>query len=190
MYILDADKFRNKIGTLGFTTDQELAAFLGVHRNTIQGYFSGRAVFKKNFEGMMSALGLDPLDFLTTPATKVKHLDQAIAKFIDQLSAEFSDLTFVLFGSRSRGQHQPYADLDIGVFCATGLVHKTYLTLRKAAARHGDDLPIFFDLVNLNGADQEFLKNISLDLKFLSGKREDWLKLKERCIHGKEIKAS
>lgn len=188
MYFLDTAKFRKKVRELGFRSFNDLASHLGLHRNTLLTYFSGKRLFKKGFEQMMESLGLDPIEYLALNEESGR-IDKLMAKFIDDLSRYFPEVTFVSFGSRAKGSAYSYSDWDIGVYSAGGLSHQQYLKIRNSAKELEDQLPIFVDVVNLSRASRSFLSQVANSWVFLTGKQRAWLELQEKATCENKRKA-
>ncbi len=182
MYILDKERFLSSLKKRGYKSIGLLANALGIHRNTIHHYLSGNGVFPENFEKIIRALDLDPRDILIDKECEdKKNFTEAIASVVDKLTSEFRDVSFILFGSRARGTAQKYSDYDIGIFSSKGVRHDTYLKILGRKDDLVEDLPFFVDIVNLNNADNEFLKIISRDWMFLTGKLKDWNEIRRKA---------
>ncbi|MBI4125528.1 MAG: nucleotidyltransferase domain-containing protein [Deltaproteobacteria bacterium] len=160
-----------------------LASHLGIHRNTIHHYLSGHSVFPAHLNKIFTALDLEPYEILRKkdPPT-IKRLEP-IADIIDQLERKFPHITFVLFGSRTRPRHHPYADWDIGVFSVEGIPHALYRQIKRELGERTENFPYPMDLTNLNRADREFLQNAARGWVFLGGRLKDWVILNQRTLH-------
>jgi predicted nucleotidyltransferase len=177
VHILNSRRFHKALKEKGYRTIGQFARSLDIHRNSIHYYLSGHGVLQKNFEKIIKALGLKVHEIIIDEEkAEVPGLEQ-IASLIDMLHMEFPDVTFVLFGSRSRGTAHKYADWDVGVFSDTGLTHESYRRIVQYKNVLVEDLPFFVDLINLNRADKYFLREVSKDWKFLTGKLNQWIKL-------------
>jgi predicted nucleotidyltransferase len=164
----------------GYRSIGALAKQLGMHRNTVHHYLSGNGVFPENLEKMLSALDLKPWDVLVEKREEPTLLLEPIAPLIDQLHREFPDVTFVLFGSRTRGRAHKYSDWDIGVFSEKGMSHEEYRRIALRADELAEDLPFMVEVVNLNRADSAFLRDASRGWKFLVGTMGDWIALERK----------
>lgn len=182
MYILDSQEFRRRLKEQGYPSIGALAKSLGIHRNTVYHYLSGNGVFPDALEKILLALKLEPTKALKQTGQTAVFKTEAIAPLIDRLHQAFPDVTFVLFGSRTRPKHHKYADWDIGVFSTEGLSHEAFLRIVFAKSELEEDSPYFIDLVNLNRAGKEFLSEISKDWMFLTGKRQDWIELNKKIV--------
>jgi predicted nucleotidyltransferase len=179
MYIINEEAFRNAMTQKGYHSIGELADTLKMHRNTVHYYLSGRAVFPQKLEQIFEALQVTPREILFNKEEKSNQWSK-LASLIDQLHTSFTDITFILFGSRARNAAHPYADWDVGVYCSKGLSHEGYRKIRRKTSDLAEALPFNIDIVNLNKADQAFLKEIAKDWRFLTGSLQDWLKLQEK----------
>ncbi len=181
MFIVDTERFHRALKEKGYRSVKELAENLGVHRNTIHHYLSGRAVLPAAFERIITALGVTPAEILVAKPEAKPLLHPGIATLIDQLHLEFPNVTFVLFGSRATGRAKKYSDWDLGVFSSDGIDHALY---RKIARRKDDlaeDLPYFVDVVNLSCADASFLREASRGWTYLTGLQQDWAELQRKA---------
>lgn len=181
MQIVDNKRFAKAMKDKGYSSIGEFAKRLGVHRNTIHYYLSGHGVFPQAFEKIMKALDLKPSDILIDDGISTGSSFEQIASLIDELHTEFPQVSFVLFGSRSRGEAAKYADWDIGVFSDKGLSHETYRRVVRRKNELIEDLPFFVDIVNLNRADENFLAEISKEWRFLAGRLSDWIKMQRKA---------
>lgn len=180
MYIIDEKRFKEALKEKGYKSIGALAKQLGMHRNTIHYYLSGSGVFPENLEKMFYALDLKPWDVLVEKKEEADLSLEPIASLIDQLHREFPDVTFVLFGSRTRGRAHKYSDWDIGVFSDKGMTHKLYRSIALRADELADDLPFVVEVVNLNRASAAFLRDASRGWQFLAGNLSDWITLERK----------
>lgn len=180
MHILDTKRFHEVLKEKGYRSIGEFAKSLGVHRNSIHYYLSGKGVFPEVIEKIFCELNLKPGDILVEESGGELELEN-IAPVIDKLHHEFPDVTFVLFGSRAKGTADKYSDWDIGVFAKKGVEHELY---RKIVGLKDDlieDLPFFVDIVNLNRADDYFLREASRHWLFLAGQLSDWIEIQRKA---------
>lgn len=177
MYTLNEAVFRQHLKEKGYRSYGELAQKLNLHRNTIQYYLSGHGVLPEKLEQILDALNI-PIEkaFVKFPEKKEMPFEK-IAPLIDDLLSAYPNCCFVLFGSRARNKHGKYADWDVGIYSKNGLPHAVYRDLIKKKNELMDRLPYLMDLVNLNQADSDFLKELSKDWIFLAGRAQDWLDL-------------
>ncbi len=184
MLVLNTAKFHEALKKRGYRSLGQFAHELGLHRNTIHHYLSGRSVIPEGLERILSGLSLRPGELLVEREEQ-SFLAEPIAALVDGLHSEFPQLTFILFGSRARGRAKKYSDWDIGVFSADVLPHSLY---RRVLGRKDDlaeNLPFFVDVVNLNNADSAFLKEASRHWRFLTGRQRDWIALQRKVADEK-----
>jgi len=182
MYVLDRKEFLNAVKNKGFKSIEALAKKLKIHRNTINYYLKGNGVVPNSLGKLLEALDLTPANAFIRKRSEIMIPQEPIANLIDQLHKKFHELSFVLFGSHTKGVTHKYSDFDIGVFKEGGLHHELFSDLLLAKNELEEDLPFFVDLVNLNNADPYFLRNISTSWMFLTGKQKDWINLKRRTL--------
>jgi predicted nucleotidyltransferase len=179
VHIIDAKKFRSTLKDKGFRSIGDLAKSLGIHRNTIHHYLSGHGVLPDSFEKIIQALDLKPADILIEEAEAKSPLIEPIAPLVDSLHQDFPDFTFILFGSRPRGTAHKYSDWDLGVYSSNGLTHNRYRKILRRKDELVENLPFFVDIINLNRADEYFLKEASRHWMFLAGKLTDWIEIQK-----------
>ena len=184
MYSVDHDRFIKALKLKGFRSIEELAQHLGIHRNTIHYYLSDHPIFPTNFSKMLAALELEPEQVIVKNPREPHLKYEAIAPTIDELHSQFPQVSFVLFGSRTREKHHHYSDWDIGVFSYAGLTYDEYLKIYQHADDLTEDFPYFVQMVNLNQANQSFLSEISKTWVFLVGRQQDWMTLQKKAYHG------
>lgn len=111
-------------------------------------------------------------------------LPELIAKALVDLSQIFSEVTFVLFGSRSRSNHKKFSDWDIGFISSKKMSHDQLLSFLCQADDFCADLIEEIDFIDLNRVDLEFHRANSQDYKFLLGNRHEFLNFKKKVSHG------
>jgi predicted nucleotidyltransferase len=181
MYVVDTKRFKQTLKNRGYGSIGELAEGLKIHRNTIHYYLSGHGVFPENFEKIIQALELKPHEILMEKSDEQLLSLEKIAPLVDNLHSEFPEATFILFGSRSKGTAGKYSDWDIGVTSKGKLSHETYRKIVRRKDELIEDLPYFVDLVNIDRADENFLKEISKHWLFLTGKFNDWIEIQRKA---------
>lgn len=182
MHILDSKRFYEALKKKGYRSIGEFAGSLGIHRNTVYHYLSGHGVFPENFEKIIRALDLRPRDTLIDKDNEaITSPLEYIAPLVDGLHLEFPNVTFILFGSRSGGTAQKYSDWDIGVFAAEGLPHDIFRKISRRKDDLAENLPFFVDLINLNRADDDFLRQASHHWMFLAGRVNDWIDIQRKA---------
>lgn len=179
MHILDREKLKTIARQRGFKNFSDLSDQLGLHRNTLQHYLAGRAVFPKSLENLFTRLQISPGEVLKKKPPEQGAYSLRIAQLTDQLHEKFPHLTFILFGSRARGTAQRYSDFDIGIYADKKITHADFVRFRSVANDLVEPLPFSVDWVNLTIAPQDFLMNIARDWRYLTGRQTDWLKLQE-----------
>ena len=180
MYILNKQLFNEALKKSKFKTIENLATELKIHRNTIHHYLMGASVIPKNLDKILRTLKIDLKSVI------IKNSQQNDLLFYDlvaKLQEKFPKLTFLLFGSRARGENHNYSDYDLGVYTTNKFEHKDFLKLLEMKDLLSEDLPFFIDLIDLTIADKKFLKVISNDWKLLSGNIKHMLEL-ERKVNG------
>lgn len=180
MYVIDPAKFKTRMKSSGFNSISDLSTALNIHRNTIHHYLSGNNIFSSKLDRIFTALDVKPADLIVKKETENPTYYEDIAQIIDVLSEFNKDITFVLFGSRSRTVHAKYSDWDIGLFKSPTLTHLEYIKLRVIGNEMAEKLPYNIDWVNLCNADQPFLNKIKPDVQFLGGKRTGWIQFLRR----------
>ena len=184
-FVLNRDVIQSAMAKKRIRGLSDLARRTGVHRNTL-----GRFIYRQlpvlpdSIARVFEELSVSPGDALKRIGDPSPSSTRAIvAEIADKLLAKHHEAAYVLFGSRARNDARKYSDFDIGVFSKDGLPLEKYLSLLDIKGGFEEDQPWFFDLVNLNNADSEFLKNIGPDLQFLAGRHGDWLALKAKCCN-------
>lgn len=179
MHIIDKRLFNEGLKKRGYKTIGEFAQSLGVHRNTIHYYLSGHGVFPEALERIISVLGLNFQDAIVKKEELASPIE-VITPVIDRLQADFSNVAFILFGSRAKGVSKKYSDWDIGVYRSGGLPHEVYREIVQKKNDLAEDLPFFIDIVNFNNADASFLREAAKGWSFLTGSLQSFSELKKR----------
>lgn len=181
MFIIDPVQFAHCLKGRGYASIADLARDLGVHRNTIHYYLRERPVFSHKLQKILDALHVDPAQLIVKKAaTPVALHTHEIATLIDELHAAFPQTTYILFGSRARGQARRYADWDVGVYSDEGLTHVEFRKIVRLKNELEEDSSYFIDLVNFNQADVDFLQRAAKHWMFLAGRQQDWLALQRK----------
>jgi predicted nucleotidyltransferase len=179
-YILDTSKVYSAMRVKGFKTLESLAKDLGVHRNTLLPYLTGKRALPDCLDRLLNLLDLTPGEALTkNNISKAQHALE-IAELISSLSMKAPDCSFVLFGSRARGTNRTYSDYDIGVYRKNGLAFKTISKLMDLCSEWNEKKHYDVNISNLNIADNDFLKEISKDWIFLGGDFTSWIELNNK----------
>jgi len=185
-YVLDRMAVTERMKALGFPNASRFAARIGVHRNTILGYFRGKSVLASAFLKIARALGRDPLELIVsagdTPAL-AEHFDE-IRPIIAALLRRNPGIAVVLLGSRAKGRAKAFSDWDLGVTRPAAPIRgDEFLALRRVAADLAEDLVRNVDLVNLDAAPDWFWEGLNYEPVFLDGDRESYSFLKG-MLHG------
>lgn len=176
-YILDPQVFTAALKAKGFHSLSKLAHTVGLHRNTISNYLNGAPVLPDALARIFAALDLAPAEALKPSIPQRGEPALRIAKLVDLLSAAAPKCVFVLFGSRARGKEKQFSDYDLGVFREDGVDFPLYSRLLDLTAEWNDTELTSVQLVNLASAEKSFLEAIATDILFLSGSRQEWLRL-------------
>lgn len=180
MYILDPIIVKSSLKSTNIKSVVNLAKRLDIHRNTVQYYLAGAPVLNLNLEKILDGLNLTPKTAFKKIENEIQDEKKIVIKLADTISNSLPlPLAIVLFGSRAKKTAHRYSDFDIGVYSKDGLSNKDFLKLHRYKDKFEDSSPYLVDLVNLNSINSEFIKNISADMKFLSGSGESWLMLKD-----------
>lgn len=182
MLFFDESKFHRALKEKGYRSLGQFAQELGLHRNTLHHYLSGRSVIPEGLERIIRGLDLRPGEILVEREEK-RFVAEPIAGLVDTLHSDFPQVTFVLFGSRALGRAKKYSDWDIGVFSADGLPHALFRRIVRRKDDLTENLPFLVDAVNLNNADKAFLREASRHWRFLTGRQKDWITLQRKASH-------
>lgn len=181
MFIIDSGKVLSRLKDLGFRSISDFAKSLGIHRNTIHYYLSGNAVLPQSLEKIIKALNLLPAEVLIEKKTNETMLPDEIAGLIDELHLKFPAITLILFGSRAKGKSHKYSDWDIGIYSSKNIDQETYRKILKMRDDFVENIPYSVDIVNLNRADANFLKEASNRWMFLNGLQKDWAEVNRKA---------
>jgi predicted nucleotidyltransferase len=185
-YILDRAAFDKQLRAQGFPNVSRFADRIGVHRNTILGYFRGKPVFSSAFLKVAHALGRDPIELIVPVgdmAAILEHFEE-VRPVIVALLRESPGITVVLLGSRAKGRAGTFSDWDLGVTRpATPIGGEEFLSLRRIADELIEDLVRNVDVINLDVAPDWFWEGLDYEPVFLDGNREGYLFLKG-MLHG------
>lgn len=181
MIVLNERALKEGIEQRGFPSVKAFAGHLGLHRNTVHNYLSGKPVISDALNKIAEFLDLGPAELFLRKVEE--HADQleALAPLIDQLAQAAANTCLVLFGSRARKSARRSSDFDIGVFSSEGIPHESFRKLRILKSDLEEKSPVSIDLINLNSATSEFIREISGDWQFLAGRRTEWCNLKKHA---------
>ena len=182
MFHIDGERLRRKMREKGFRSLTHLAKDLGIHRNSLHYFLSGRPVLPESVAKVLRRLDLAPADLIVSGGRDSFLVPEDVASVVDQLHLEFPEITFLLFGSRAEGRAQKYSDWDIGAYSRQGLPLNRFLRLVRRAEDLSESLAYFIQIVNLNRADAEFLQRVSRRWIFLTGRQGDWIQLQKESV--------
>ncbi len=161
-----------------FGTANRLADAIGIHRNSISNYLSGKCLLPDSVEKILNSLGVNSMDaFNVVSDSEQTEAQQVLANVIGGVVRRCPDSSIILFGSRARKKNRKYSDFDLGVLRDGPLSLKEWSDLRNIVDENTEDLPFQVDLVDLGRADEKFLSGISRDAKFLGGSPKYYLEL-------------
>lgn len=175
--VLDDTRLRREIHARGYSSARQFADAIGVHRNTVGSYLSGRAAMPGALGRILEALDLTPADVLSLSRRRRRVPGLAVADLVDRLSDQHPDLAVVLFGSRARGTAKRHSDYDLGVYCNTLLEFARFSRLLDQVGTWNAESLSTVQLVDLSRAGEDFLDSIADDLVFLAGSCSAWCDL-------------
>lgn len=179
-YAIDEDRFHEALKAAGYRSLSAFADDLGVHRNSLYHYLSGRtSIFPSVLSQSFEALGLDPREVIVPTAPSDYGLE-LIAPVVDGVLKRVEGACLVLFGSRAKGSHRRFSDFDLGLYAPSPISSEEYLPLLTLTDDLAEDLPVKVQLVNLSQAENDFLMGIVPDAQFLGGSLSAWLHLMKR----------
>ena len=175
--VLDEDRLRQEIQARGFASAKDFADAIGVHRNTIGHYLSGKAGLPSALARILAALDLAPAEVLSLSHRRRRVPGLALGDLLDRLMAAGPDLAIVLFGSRARGTAKPFSDYDLGVFRVRPLEFAQYSRLLDIVSGWNDESLSMVQLVDFTRVDAAFLSAAADDLAFVAGSFSAWCEL-------------
>jgi predicted nucleotidyltransferase len=185
-YVLDRQAVIHRLKERGYANVSRFAGRIGVHRNTMLGYFRGQPVFASAFLKIAQALGLDPLDLIIPDKNQTAALGplDEIRPLIAALLRQSPGITVVLLGSRAKGRANRFSDWDLGVTRPSAPINgKEFLSLRGIAADLSEDLVRPVDVINLDAAPGWFWEGVDYEPIFLYGDKDGYSFLKG-MLHG------
>ncbi len=172
--VLDTTRLQQEIHAHGFASLKDFADSVGVHRNTVGNYLSGKTALPDGLARILEALDLEPSEVLSLSVLRRHVPGLAVAGLIGSLHAAAHDAALVLFGSRAQGTAKRYSDYDIGVFRSEGLDFPTFSRLLDLVGEWNQESLLRAQLVDLTRADGPFLDSLAGDLQFLAGCHAAW----------------
>ena len=151
-----------------------MAEALGVHRNTIGNYLSGKAGLPQGLSRILDALDLAPAEVLSWDRRRRRIPGLAVSDLVGALHAEVPGAAFILFGSRARGDARRHSDYDLGLFSDAGLEFTLYSRLLDRVAEWNEESLLTAQLVDLTRAEPSFLSEVAEDAVFLAGSHAAW----------------
>ena len=171
--VLDSKRVQLEIRRRG-TSVKGLAETLGVHRNTIGNYLSGKAGLPQGLSRILDALDLAPADVLSWDRRRRRIPGLAVSDLVGALHAEVPGAAFILFGSRARGDAGRHSDYDLGLFSDPGPEFPLYSRLLDRVAEWNEESLLTAQLVDLTRAEPAFLTEVAEDAVFLAGSHSAW----------------
>lgn len=183
MHILDKRRIKLAAKAQGYSSIGDLAQAIGVHRNTLQRYFSSAGIFPHSIEILFEKLKINPSEALVQLSNQpsIDETSNEISNFVDDLSKAYPQFTFILFGSRTNSKSRKNSDWDIGVYRKGGLSHSEFVEFLVDAKDRAEKLSHLVDIVNLNRASPDFLTSVIRTGRLLAGRMSDWSLLKKEA---------
>ena len=175
--VLDVTRLQREIHASGFSSVKDFADSVGVHRNTVGNYLSGKTALPGALARILEALDLAPAEVLSLSLRRRHVPGLAITDLIETLHTAVPDAALVLFGSRARATAKRYSDYDIGVYRREGLAFPVLSRLLDHVSAWNEEALVTAQLVDLSRADEAFLGDMAEDLKFLAGSHPTWCDL-------------
>lgn len=166
-FLIDFSKLRLLGEKIGARNLSEICSLAGINKNSITPYVKGeRSPFASVVLRLSEALEVSPLDIIVS-----SDEDEVISYIKKQIKEALDDSEVVfLFGSRARGDHKKFSDIDLGI---TGGKSQTdfsrFVTLKSNIDDKFDNYHLTINLVNLDMAPLDFLLQIEADLLYLCG---------------------
>ena len=177
--VLDAGRLQREIHHRGFSSVKDFADSVGVHRNTVGNYLSGKTALPSALAKMLAALDLAPAEVLSLHLRRRQVPGLLVSDLIGALHTAVPEAAFALFGSRARGTAKRYSDYDIGVFVfgPRPLEFSTFSRLLDRVSAWNEESLVMAQLVDLTHAEGSFLEDLAEDLIFLAGSHVAWCEL-------------
>ena len=179
--LLDGARLSREIRAQGFSSVKEFADTIGVHRNTVGNYLSGKTGFPGALGRILEALGLAPAEVLSLSSRRRQVPGLTLTDLIDSLHRAVPEAALVLFGSRARGTAKQYSDYDIGVYHLGAFSFPVYSMLLDQVSAWNDRSLVAAQLVDLTRADGSFLGEVAEDLTFMAGSHSAWCGLLQKA---------
>jgi predicted nucleotidyltransferase len=179
--VVQASRIELAIARRGYASVKDFAESVGLHRNTVSNYLSGKASLPDGLARILAELDLEPGDVLALSPTPKRVAGLAIADLVDTLHRARPDAAFALFGPRARGTAKRISDYDVGVFTPEGLEPATYSRLLDEVEDWNEASLRVAQLVDLGKETDAFLVRAAPDLVFLAGSFGAWVELLKRA---------
>ena len=178
--LLDSTRLRREIRARGFSGVKEFADAVGVHRNTVGSYLSGKTSLPGALARILEALDLAPAEVLSLSRRRKQVPGLLVADLIETLHQAVPEAALVLFGSRARGTAKRYSDYDIGVYQIDALEFALFSRLLDLVSAWNEESLVIAQLVDLSHADVSFLNALADDLVLLAGSHTAWCDLLQK----------
>ncbi len=180
-FLLDGIRLRREIRSRGFSGVKEFADAVGVHRNTVGNYLSGKTTLPGALAQILEALDLAPAEVISLSRRRKHVPGLLVADLIEGLLRVAPEAALVLFGSRARGAAKEYSDYDIGVYQVDTLEFPVYSRMLDLVSEWNEDSLVMAQLVDLTHADASFLQELAEDLLLLAGSHAAWCDLLQKA---------
>ena len=174
---LDSERLERAIAARGFASVKEFAEAIGLHRNTVGNYLTGKTSLPGGLARILSALDLEPGDVLTVEPRPRRVAGLAVTSLVETLHEALPGAAFVLFGSRARGTAKHFSDYDLGVWETEKLELASYSGLLDMVEEWNASSLHTAQLVDLTRATGSLLRSIAPDVVFLAGSYTAWCDL-------------
>ena len=179
--LLDTTRLRREIRARGFSGVTDFADAVGVHRNTVGNYLSGKTALPGALARILEALDLEPAEVLSLSRRHRQVPGLSVGDLIESLHLAVPEAALVLFGSRARGTAKRYSDYDIGVYHTGALEFAVFSRLLDLVSAWNEESLVMAQLVDLTRADVSFLKDLADDLVLLAGSHAAWCALLQKA---------
>lgn len=153
---------------------------MGIHRNTVGNYLSGKVVLPGALATILAALDLSPGEVLSLSQRRRHVPALSVSELVASLHQAEPLAAYVLFGSRARNTPKRHSDFDIGVYRRDTLEFSAYSRLLNLVADWNDTATHVAQLTDFTRADAPFLREVSADMEFLAGSHKAWCDLLRR----------
>ena len=178
--LLDGSRLRREIRSQGFSGVKEFADAVGVHRNTVGNYISGKTALPGALAQILEALDLAPAEVISLFPRRRQVHGLLVSDLVESLHRVSPEAALVLFGSRARGAAKRYSDYDIGVFQVDALEFPIYSRMLDVVAEWNEESLVAVQLVDLTHAEVSFLEDLVEDLVLLAGSLAAWCDLLQK----------